>query len=194
MAKLLFVDVDGTLTETISGETFKQHPKDIKIIEGADKAIAYFADKEYTILGVSNQGGVASNFKTIAATIEEMQFTLHLLPELQLIYFCPDFEGKVLWSVSRSGAAEVDTFGLSSCRKPNPGMIEYVAKNYAEVDLKLSWLIGDRPEDEQAAANAGINFCPADMWRDRFRKGTFAHAATPEQIKFLEGIGTTAVG
>lgn len=81
-------------------------------------------------------------------------------------------------------------------------MVQY-AWHYTEIgQVEDCWLIGDRPEDEQAADNAGINFCPADMWRDafgnpsgqRFRKGTFAHAATPEQIKFLEGIGTTAIG
>jgi hypothetical protein len=33
--KLLFVDVDGTLTETLSGSPFKQSPDDIKPIEGA---------------------------------------------------------------------------------------------------------------------------------------------------------------
>lgn len=33
------------------------------------------------------------------------------------------------------------------------------------------WMIGDRPEDEQCAAAANINFMWADVWRDRFKKG-----------------------
>jgi D-glycero-D-manno-heptose 1,7-bisphosphate phosphatase len=63
MVKILFVDVDGTLTETLSGHTFKQHPRDVKIIEGADRAIAHFACLEWTIIGVSNQGGVSAGFE-----------------------------------------------------------------------------------------------------------------------------------
>lgn len=50
-------------------------------------------------------------------------------------------------------------------------------------------MIGDRPQDdEQCAINAGINFCPADVWRDKFCVGMFEHQVTPEQLKFLEGI------
>lgn len=45
--KILFCDIDGTLTETISGATFKQHSRDVKIIPGADKAIAHFVSRGY---------------------------------------------------------------------------------------------------------------------------------------------------
>jgi phosphoglycolate phosphatase-like HAD superfamily hydrolase len=30
------------------------------------------------------------------------------------------------------------------------------------------WMIGDRPEDEQAAKNAGINFIPAEVMLAKF--------------------------
>jgi D-glycero-D-manno-heptose 1,7-bisphosphate phosphatase len=49
-------------------------------------------------------------------------------------------------------------------------------------------MVGDRPEDEQCAINAGVNFCPADVWRDRFKPGIFTHQVTSAQLEFLEGV------
>ncbi|MEH2152087.1 polynucleotide kinase [Nostoc sp.] len=197
---ILFVDIDGTLTETISGHAFKQSPVDVKIIKGADKAIAHFADLGWLIVGVSNQGGCAAinpetgkPRKTIEDTIAEMQFTLDLLPQLTAIYFCPDFEGNDCWRVSSLDAYKIsdrETQFLGEFRKPDAGMLK-LAKLFVEdggEDAEQMIMVGDRPEDEQAAANANINFCPAQVWRDRFRTGMFTHHVTPEQLKFLEGI------
>lgn len=189
-SKILFCDIDGTLTETISGRDFKQHPQDVKVIEGADKALAYFVNKGYQPIGISNQGGVTAGHKTIAAVIEEMQFTLELLPALGLIYFCPDYEGKILWSVTRSGAAEVDTTDLASCRKPRTGMIDYVFRNYGGNPTQTySVMTGDRYDDQECAADAGINFMWAEFWREEFKTGVFTHQVTPEQLRFLEDLG-----
>lgn len=99
--KILFVDIDGTLTETISGHAFKQNPQDVKIIGGADQAIIHFAKLGWHIIGISNQGGIASGHKTLEATFQEFEFTLDLFPDLRDIYFCPDFEGQKLFVVSR---------------------------------------------------------------------------------------------
>jgi D-glycero-D-manno-heptose 1,7-bisphosphate phosphatase len=157
-------------------------------------AIAHFAKLGWHIIGISNQGGVASGHKTLEATYQEFEFTLELFPELEDIYFCPDFEGKQLFVVSREdvpleiGFLEEQLEG--QYRKPNPGMIQYVllliedeGKTADEV-----WMIGDRPEDEQSAINARVNFCPAEVWRDRFKTGMFTHQITPAQLQFLEGV------
>ncbi len=41
------------------------------------------------------------------------------------------------------------------CRKPNTGMIEKAMKDF-DIDLRSSWLIGDKISDIQTAKNAGI--------------------------------------
>jgi D-glycero-D-manno-heptose 1,7-bisphosphate phosphatase len=192
--KILFCDIDGTLTETISGHAFKQSPTDVKIIDGADKAIAHFADKGWQTVGVSNQGGIASGYKTLEATFQEFEFTLDLFPSLQEIYFCPDLEGKQLFVVSRGdvplevGFLEEQLEG--EYRKPNPGMIQYVLIGIGDEGKTIHevWMVGDRPEDKDCAFHAGISFCFANAWRDRFRLGMFTHKVTPEQLKFLEGV------
>ncbi|MHC5824192.1 MAG: HAD hydrolase-like protein [Nostoc sp.] len=200
MVKILFVDIDGTLTETISGHPFKQSPTDVKIIEGADRAIAHFADLGWLIVGVSNQGGCAAinpqtgkPRKTIEDTIAEMQFTIELLPQISAIYFCPDFEGNNCWRVSSLDAYEIsdrETQLIGEFRKPNAGMLK-LAKLFVEdggEDVEEMTMVGDRTEDEQCGINAGVKFCPADVWRDRFKPGMFSHEVTPAQLEFLEGI------
>lgn len=171
--KILFCDIDGTLTETISGHAFKQHPKDVKVVEGANKAIAYYASLGYKVCGVSNQGGVAKGFKSLEATVEEMQFTLSLFPELEFILFCPDFEGEICVVVKRDSFEEMTNKG-QNFRKPNPGMVNYglrlLGSGYATDEVE-AWMVGDRPEDGECAVNAKIKFLPADVWRNRYGYG-----------------------
>lgn len=67
-------------------------------------------------------------------------------------------------------------------------MIQKASKDF-NIDLTRSWMIGDRSEDEQAAATAGLNFMWADVWRMRFTPGMYEiRTATPQQVEFLEGI------
>lgn len=57
MKKLLALDKDGTITTTVSGETFVRSPDDQKLILGiADKISEYIAEG-WSIAIVSNQGG-----------------------------------------------------------------------------------------------------------------------------------------
>ncbi|RUR77060.1 hypothetical protein PCC6912_40190 [Chlorogloeopsis fritschii PCC 6912] len=170
MSKFLFCDIDGTLTQTISGNAFKQDSTDVKVIECADKAIAYFASQGYKIIGISNQGGIEKRFKSLETTIEEMRYTLQILPQLNVIYFCPDFAGTKCYCVTRE-EEKVHNFGAffpeyqGFFRKPSSGMIDLALHVSGEVSVE-TWMVGDRTEDEGCAINAGINFVWADIWRE----------------------------
>ena len=199
MKKLLLLDCDGTLRQPQSGAKFIQHPRDQEIIPGADKAIAHYAGKGWICVGITNQGGVAAQLKSLDDAIAEQQFTLSLLPQLNSIFFCPDFEGKDCWYVSRgiealsaARAFDIPWFaGLSGqFRKPDPGMLLAAHKNYVPGSpIFDAWFIGDRAEDEAAAVAAGINFLWADTWRNRFLPGIHEiQAIGRKQIEFLEGI------
>jgi len=48
-------------------------------------------------------------------------------------------------------------------RKPNPGMLTF-ARNQAEVEASETLYVGDLPDDELAAKNAGCDF----IWADQF--------------------------
>lgn len=189
--KILFCDIDKTLTETISGAPLKQHPKDVKIIDGADKGLKHFSKLGWLIIGISNQGGVAAGHKSLEDAIAEMAYTKVLLPELRRIYFCPDYEGKQLFSDDGYQISAHEDCSKYNFRKPNPGMINHflddvqIRENFKKWE---AWMIGDRPEDEQCAANAGINFCPASVFHARFTTGMKEVNTTPQIIEFLEGI------
>ncbi len=85
---------------------------------------------------------------------------------MQEIYFCPDFEGKKCFCVTRnevhnySNQQESGTF-----RKPQPGMLN-LAIQIHQPDKAL--MVGDRPEDKAAALAAGIQFQHAQSWRQTY--------------------------
>lgn len=68
MAKLLLTDCDGTISKPITGKWIKPYNNQ-RIIEGAESAIAHFACMGYTIIGVSNQAGVATGHKNLADSV-----------------------------------------------------------------------------------------------------------------------------
>jgi D-glycero-D-manno-heptose 1,7-bisphosphate phosphatase len=153
---IIFLDLDGTLRETISGKTFINEPQDQKAIEGTQKALAYYQEKGFLLIGITNQGGVAAGHKSLQNAIEEQRITLQLFPELAEIFFCPNW-GESCYQLSRDNQPLEFSAPLSgdgtmiSCRKPGHGMIVIAAQTLAE--LKDCWMIGDRPEDE-ARVNA----------------------------------------
>jgi len=169
MADILFCDVDGTLTGTLSGATFKSHPRDVLVLPGVENALACYGKEGYLMVGISNEGGVGAGHKKLEAAFEEKQYTCLLLPQLEAIYFCPDFAGQVLCRADRNTAIEIkiESGKYSSFRKPGAGMIEYCLSLYGG-DVGKCWMVGDRPEDEKAAETAGINFIAADVWRAKF--------------------------
>lgn len=190
--KIIFFDVDGTLTLTISGAIYKQHPQDVKLLPGIEKALQHFDTQGYLQVGISNQGGVAAGHKTIQDTIAEMQFTLSLAPQLRAIYFCPDFEGKTCWKVKKHNSSKVkqrNTLEYGSFRKPGKGMIELFLKSNNVSSRTDIWMIGDRVEDEQCASNAHVNFMGAEDFRKWFIPDMQElKEPTKSQIEFLEGV------
>jgi D-glycero-D-manno-heptose 1,7-bisphosphate phosphatase len=172
MTKLLLVDCDGTIRKPLSRNQFIQYPRDQKIIAGATDAIAHFHNRGYLIIGISNQGGVAMGYKSLEDTIAEQLYTIKLLPQLLNIYFCPDLEGKHCWGVSKEidDARPIHTAWAArwagTFRKPQPGMIyAAILNHHGEGKPEDCLYVGDRTEDFQAAAAAGINFMWAEEWR-----------------------------
>ncbi|MBD1932548.1 MULTISPECIES: hypothetical protein [Cyanophyceae] len=74
---------------------------------------------------MTNQAGVASGKKSLQSCIKEQQYTLELLPEIEEIYFSPDFDGKKCFCVTKnqvlnySKHPESGNFGSSLLGMPN---------------------------------------------------------------------------
>ena len=203
MFKLLMLDLDGTIRQCKSNPNeFINSPEDQEIILVAEKAIKHYHEKEWKIVGISNQGGCSAinpetgrPYKVLEDAIAESHYTLKLFPQILCIYICPDFEGKHCWLIGRKhdevpvhttewGREFVGTF-----RKPQPGMLNAAIKMSGFKEQKSKyWFIGDRPEDEEGAMRAGVNFMPAEIWLNRFRPGVHEMNISRKQVEFLEGI------
>jgi len=170
MSKIIFFDLDGTLRQTKSGKTFIKESEDQQPIEGTQKALAYYQEKGFLLIGITNQGGVAAGHKSLQSAIEEQRITLELFPELSEIFFCPNYDGESCYQVSRDNELLLmKTLDLmNSCRKPGAGMIELAMRGFSDLDIAQSWMIGDRPEDQKCAEAAGVKFVWASVMHAKF--------------------------
>lgn len=191
MSKLLLLDCDGTIREPASGGKFIQNPKDQKIIKGADWAIAHYYKESWTVVGITNQAGVAAGHKQLVDALTEAEYTLKLFPEIVCIYLCPDFEGRYCWLIDRDHDAlpihladwAIELVG--TFRKPQPGMLKAAITNHIMGKLTDSncWYIGDRWEDLEAAMRAGVQYMDADIWRERWLTREYIVNAVPTHLE-----------
>lgn len=142
----LFLDRDGTIIKDVG---FLSQPEKLRFIEGAAQTIRTANTAGISVVIVTNQSGIGrglfgwpafaavqdhmlKGLKQNGATISAVLACPHH-PEAQPPYDHPDHPS----------------------RKPNPGMIRLAAQ-ILSVDLKRSWLIGDRASDITAARRAGL--------------------------------------
>lgn len=170
--KLLILDLDGTVRIKKGGTVgeiesgFISSPDDQEIIPGAMSAIKKYHSEGWVIVGCSNQGGVAAGHKTLDSCFEEQKYTIKLVPMIDKIYFCPDYEGNKLGVVNQvKQRIYTPKINEGSYRRPNPGMIWFAMDYYSftpSIDEVL--MIGDRDTDEQCAIAANIPFQWAKDW------------------------------
>lgn len=149
----LCLDLDDTIRYSKSGEFIKT-PEDIALFEGVEEKLWQHRDNGYLIFGVSNQGGVAFGIKSPQQDMAEIETTCNLFQRnpFHIIKTCWHHEKGKLFPFKHR----------SLLRKPDIGMLvlcELEAYNAGYVvDWSLSLFVGDRPEDEECAKRAGIDF------------------------------------
>lgn len=130
----LFIDKDGTLIEN----TEYPHGKDFKIIEPTIDIVKKYSKKNYHIIMVTNQAGIAKNkftFKGMQEGFEGIkEFYLKRGIKFDDTEFCPYHKDGVIKEYSYDALL----------RKPNPGMI-LTACEKLKIDLKNSVMVGDNP-------------------------------------------------
>lgn len=160
LAKALVLDFDGTIRRSKSGATFIKDANDIELIPGVEPIIHKYKEQNYIILGVSNQGGVAFGFKTPQDISDERDATIALFQEnpFHFIKMCYHHPG---------GTTEPYCH-RSLGRKPSTGLLYSIEGDAWEYGIVIDWdnslFVGDRPEDEECAKNAGIPFKHIDQF------------------------------
>jgi D-glycero-D-manno-heptose 1,7-bisphosphate phosphatase len=145
--RALFVDLDGTVRDTLSGRVHPLEPWDQRLLPGVAERLAEYRARGYAIVGVTNQGGVGLGLlseRDVEAINRHLTETL--APGLfDLVLYCP-YHPYARRQVFREQA---------NCRKPRPGMA-YQARDRMGLSLADSLMVGDMDTDKQFARNAGI--------------------------------------
>ena len=137
--KAIFLDRDGVINKE---KNYLYKKEDFEFINGVFETCRYFQKLGYQLIVVTNQSGIARGYyqeKDFQKLTQWMlgQFTNQGLRILD-VFFCPH-----------------GPESTCNCRKPKPCMLLEARGKY-NIDMKNSWMIGDKEADVQAANAAGI--------------------------------------
>src|SRR5262249_23051215 len=142
----LFLDRDGAIVEDTG---YLRRVDDIVVIAGAAEVITAANQRNIPVIVVTNQSGIGRGYYGWAAFKNLQDAIVGLVAtegaKIDAVYACAHHPK------ARGALAHPD----HPARKPNPGMLLQAASAVA-LDLKSSWLIGDKADDIDAAKRAGI--------------------------------------
>ena len=137
--KTIFLDRDGVINKEIN---YLHKIEDFEFIDGLFDTCQYVKSLNYKIIITTNQSWISRGYYT----------------EI-------DFQKVTDWMLVQFNRKNIDILDVihcphlpsdcCDCRKPKPGML-LKAKTKHNIDMKKSWMIGDKENDIKAANNAGI--------------------------------------
>ncbi|CAA6819940.1 MAG: D-glycero-D-manno-heptose 1,7-bisphosphate phosphatase (EC [uncultured Sulfurovum sp.] len=139
MQKALFLDRDGIIN---IDHAYVYEIEKFEFTEGIFELLRFFRTKGYIFFIVTNQSGIGRGY-----------------------YSEDDFQVLTSWMLDELRKENIDIVSVHhcnhapeekcNCRKPETGMIdEILSKN--TIDLKNSWLMGDKQSDIDLAHNVNI--------------------------------------
>lgn len=159
---VLWLDLDGTVREGKDDALgkFVNGPEDVRVFPDAVKQMRRWKEQGGRIVGISNQGGIALGYMSLATCTQAMAETQRQ---------CEGLFDKLCWCMHHPSAKEPE-MAQCWCRKPSPGMIVEAALDLSAKHDEIyppyyGLFVGDRPEDEQCAKLAGLPFLWAADWR-----------------------------
>lgn len=167
MKKIIFIDLDGTLIGTASGETFPKGIWDLWIDWAVWKALKEYAYQNETdsIFVVSNQGGIEKGYVHGYAFEAKFNYILCALEE----YTGINVRGEYCTSNDKD----------NHFRKPNTGMLEFLLEEaYVDFNKDEMIMIGDASgkinqfsdSDIKTAQNFGIDYMDVDDLLEHYYK------------------------
>ena len=137
--KTIFLDRDGVINKEVN---YLHKIDDFEFINGIFDTCIYFQKLGYKIIIITNQSGISRGYYTEKQyqIVTKWMLNEFLNNQVQIldIFHCP-----------HSPEANCN------CRKPKPGML-LDAKSKHNIDMKKSWMIGDKENDIIAANKSGI--------------------------------------
>jgi D-glycero-D-manno-heptose 1,7-bisphosphate phosphatase len=148
--KAIFLDRDGVINKAIviDGKPYPPSSlEELEILEGVCEGIARLINAGYKIFIVTNQPDVGRG-KVSRESVDKIHYFLKSQLAIDDIYCC--FHG---------------TDNECECRKPKPGMLNSAVRQW-DVDINVSYLIGDRWRDIEAGKKAGVSTILIDYQYD----------------------------
>jgi D-glycero-D-manno-heptose 1,7-bisphosphate phosphatase len=145
----LFLDRDGVIVEDPG---YLSRAADLKLIPGAAALIALANRRGIPVVEITNQAGIGRGYYGWSefVTVEEALARALALEgaSVNAVFACPYHrDGVATW-------AHPDPD--HPARKPRPGML-FAAEKLLNLDLRRSWIVGDRLADLQAGYHAGLH-------------------------------------
>jgi D-glycero-D-manno-heptose 1,7-bisphosphate phosphatase len=157
---VLCLDFDGTVRRSKSGKQFIENFNDIELMPDIERIIWIYRHMGWLVFGISNQAGVAHGFKLPLEIEAEMNATFKLFKNnpFHAVKFC-----------YHDAAGKIEPYNHRSLlRKPNIGMLAIMEADAYQRGYVVDWdnsiFVGDRPEDDQCAKNAGMKFRHIDSF------------------------------
>lgn len=139
--KAVFLDRDGTITVGTPTIERVDSLEKVSLLPNSLSALKLLAELDYGVFLVTNQASLAEHL------INEEEFEI--------------INNKVLGLIAPSGIKILKTYicphgedDNCDCRKPKPKLLLDAATEF-DIDLKESWMVGDRPSDVMTGVNAG---------------------------------------
>jgi D-glycero-D-manno-heptose 1,7-bisphosphate phosphatase len=136
----VFLDRDGTLNEDIG---YVLEPEQLRLLPQAGQGVRLLNEAGWPVVVVTNQSPLGRGALTLARFFEINRRLEAALSNdgarIDALYYCPHTP---------------DAGPPCECRKPRPGLLLQAAVDLA-LDLKLSYLVGDKWSDLAAGREAG---------------------------------------
>ena len=137
----LFLDRDGVINNELPG-TYVIRKEEFVLSEGVLEALPTLSQKFGLLIIVSNQRGIGKGLMSEHDLEIIHTYMLEKIEKLGVkidnIYYCPDVDNK------------------SFNRKPNPGMALQALKDFSQIDLKRSIIVGNKLSDMRFGRAAGM--------------------------------------
>jgi len=144
MNKAIFLDRDGVICEDTNYITSFDK---LHIFKFSKDAIDLLHQKGYKVIVISNQSAVARGMMKESDLVQINDF-IKEQTGVDKIYYCPHLPPE-------DEKEDLPYRIHCCCRKPNVGMIEQAREEFS-IDLKLSYMVGDRKTDILAGKRAGL--------------------------------------
>lgn len=170
--KVVLIDRDGTLNTSTRG-SFVNAVEDFMLLPGAAAAIRLLTEKNWTVIVVTNQGGVGAGFMTEAVLVQ-----IHAK-------MCREIEasgGKIHAVYACTHATDAGC----PCRKPKTGFIAKMCQEHGIQASAIRYMIGDSIDDVEFAKRASI--LPLLVRTGRGRKTEQHYASLNEPLDVFDDV------